>query len=796
MHHHEHDENSAPDQARDKKPTDAEAYLASGVAGSQPPQEEKGAISGERDETAAGFHSIYETLRFGLREMGVRRSLKTLLKTNQKDGFDCPSCAWPDPDGQRKMAEFCENGVKAVASEATTKRLTPEIFSLHSIEEMLAQPDVWYETLGRITHPMVRRKGSRHYQPISWKDAFEMVGRTLQSLSSPNEASFYTSGRASNEAAFLYGLFARQFGTNNLPDCSNMCHESSGTGLSEVIGFGKATVRIEDFALADSIFVIGQNPGTCHPRMLTELQTAVRNGCKIVSINPLLETGLIRFKNPQEPLHMIGRATEIACLFLPVKINGDVALLKGIMKEMVEADDRADGKVLAHDFIDHHTEGFAAFVQNLRAESWEAILQGSGLSRDLIREAAQIAMASKRMICSWAMGITQHENGIANVQEIVNFALLRGQIGRRGAGICPMRGHSNVQGDRTVGIWEKMSPEFLAALGKEFNFSPPEEQGLDTVRTIEAMHQGRVKVFIGLGGNFLAATPDTNYTSEAIERCKLTVQISTKLNRGHLITGQEALIFPCLGRTEVDLQESGEQFVSVEDTTGVIHMSRGVLAPASDHLRSEPNIIAAIARATLGARTTVKWEELVGNYDRIREHIEHVVPGFTQYNVRVRQPGGFYLPNAPYEGNFKTPSARAKFSVHPIPVHDLTDRKLLLTTLRSHDQFNTTIYSENDRYRGISNGRRIVFMNRANIAELGFAKGDWVNLISHFEGEVRRAKQFKIVEYDIPVGCAASYYPETNVLVPIRNVADGSNQPASKSIVITLEATGASTIHS
>jgi molybdopterin-dependent oxidoreductase alpha subunit len=789
VHRHEHDENSAPNQADGQKPTDLEAHLAVGVQGAQTPLEEKGAQEGRRELTAAGFHSIYETVHYGVREMGVKRSFQTLLKVNQKDGFDCPSCAWPDPDGHRKTAEFCENGVKAVSSEATTNTLNPEVFARHSISEMLAHSDFWLEELGRITHPMFRGKGQDHYVPISWEEAFDLIGEELRSLSSPDEASFYTSGRASNEAAFLYGLFARQFGTNNLPDCSNMCHESSGTGLTEVIGFGKATVRIEDFACADAIFVIGQNPGTCHPRMLTELQKAARNGCRIVSVNPLIESGLIRFKNPQEALHLLGSGTELACLFLPVRINGDVALLKGIMKEMLEEDERSGGKVLAHDYIEHHTEGFEAFAEDLRKESWERIVESSGISRELIREAAGVAMESQRMICSWAMGITQHRNGVANVQSIVNFALLKGQIGRRGAGICPVRGHSNVQGDRTVGIWEKMSPEFLAALGKEFGFAPPEKHGHDTVCTIEAMHQGKVKVFVGLGGNFLAATPDTNYTSEAIQRCKLTVQISTKLNRAHLITGEQALILPCLGRTEVDVQKAGKQFLSVEDTTGVVHMSRGVLPPASRYLRSEPAIIVGIARATLQDKTTVDWQALADDYDRIRDHIERVVPGFTQYNVRVRQPGGFYLPNPPYQGRFKTPSARAKFSVHPIPQHDLTDGRLLLTTVRSHDQFNTTIYSENDRYRGISDGRRVVFLNGKDMTRLGIHQDQWVDLISHFESETRRAERFKAIEYQIPAGCAAAYYPETNVLVPIRSVAEKSNQPVSKSIVITIEPT-------
>jgi molybdopterin-dependent oxidoreductase alpha subunit len=787
MHRHEHDENSAPNQQHTLQPSDLDAHLAVGVDGAQPPLEEKGADEGKRETIAAGFHSIYETAHHGLREMGIKRTLQTLRKINQKDGFDCPSCAWPDPDGHRKKAEFCENGAKAVASEATTKKLTPEVFRKHPISEMLKRSDFWLEELGRIMHPMFRRKGSDFYEPISWQDAFDVIGRELRSLDSPNQASFYTSGRASNEAAFLYGLFARQFGTNNLPDCSNMCHESSGTGLTEVIGFGKATIRIEDFACADSIFVIGQNPGTCHPRMLTELQKAERNGCRIVSINPLMETGLMKFKNPQEPLHMLGSGTDMACLFLPIRINGDVAVLKGIMKEMLEEDERTGGKVLAHDFIAHHTEGFGEFARDIRATSWEEIVENSGVSRDLIREAANVAITSKRMICSWAMGITQHRNGVGNVQTIVDFALLKGQIGKKGAGICPMRGHSNVQGDRTVGIWEKMSPEFLKALGEEFQFKPPEKHGFDTVCTIEAMHKGDVKVFVGLGGNFLAATPDTNYTSEAMERCRLTVQISTKLNRSHLITGEQALILPCLGRTDADVQRSGQQFLTVEDTTGVVHLSRGLLAPESPEWRSEPAIIAGMAKASLNGKSTVDWQALIDDYDRIREHIEHVVPGFTQYNARVREPGGFYLPNAPHEGKFKTSSARARFTVHPIPKHPLRDGMLLLTTIRSHDQFNTTIYSEKDRYRGISHGRRVLFMNREDMARLGIAQDQWVDIISHFENEERRAERFKAVEYQIPPRCAAAYYPETNVLVPVRNVAEKSNQPVSKSLVITLE---------
>jgi molybdopterin-dependent oxidoreductase alpha subunit len=784
---HPQDENSAPNQA-DAQPAVKDAHLAKGVPGAEVPVDDYPRKTGKRDRSAAGVSSIWETVHRGAREMGVKRSLKTLLSLNQKDGYDCPSCAWPDPDDDRKTAEFCENGAKAVASEATRKRITPEFFAQNTIADLLNQTDLWMDQQGRLTHPMWRRPGAEHYEAISWPDAFALIGRELNALASPNEASFYTSGRASNEAAFMYGLYARQFGTNNLPDCSNMCHESSGLGLTETIGIGKSTVKIEDFTLADSIFIIGQNPGTCHPRMLTELEKAAKGGCKIVSVNPLPETGMIRFKNPQHPLALLGTGTPIASLFLPVRVNGDVALFKGLMKEMLEKDRAAGGKLLAHDFIAHHTEGFDALVRDLDATSWDVIVKESGVTRELIAEGAAIALASERMICAWAMGITQHGSGVANVKSIVNFALLRGQIGRRGAGLCPVRGHSNVQGDRTVGIWEKMSPAFLNALGNEFGFKPPEPHGLDTVKTIQAMQEGKVKVFVSLGGNFLSATPDTHYTSEAIARCRLTVQIATKLNRAHLITGEQALILPCLGRTEKDMQASGEQFVTVEDTTGVVHMSRGVLPPASDHLMSETAIVGRMAQATLDGRTTVDWQALIDDYDRIREHIEHVVPGFVQYNKRVREPGGFYLPNGPREGIFPTKSGRAHFTVNEIPRHDLGDGRLLLTTVRSHDQFNTTIYGENDRYRGVFGGRRVIFMNADDIRERNLTENQIVDIVSHFGAERRRAAKFKVVPYEIPRGCAAAYYPETNVLVPVAAVAVGSNQPASKSIPITLEA--------
>ncbi len=741
---------------------------------------------GKRDTTAAGFHAIAQTLKIGARE-GLVRTTIGLTAVNKKGGFDCPSCAWPDPDGRRQPAEFCENGAKAVAWEATSKRVEPEFFARHSIAELAAHPERWLGDQGRITHPMVLRRGSQHYEPIAWVDAFQMIAGELNALASPDEAMFYTSGRTSNEAAFLYQLFVRQFGTNNLPDCSNMCHESSGLGLNRSIGIGKGTVKLSDFDHADSIFIVGQNPGTNHPRMLSELENAVRNGCKIVSVNPLAETGMLRFKHPQSPRDMLGRGTAIASLFLPVRINGDIAALKGIMKEMLAMDEQSGGKVFDHKFIAEKTFGYDAFVADLRATSWDEILESSGLSRELIRQAAEIAAASERMITCWAMGLTQHKNGVGNVQTIVNFNLLRGQIGRVGAGVCPVRGHSNVQGDRTMGVWEQMSDRFMNALGKEFNFTPPAKHGYDTVQGLQAMHEGRVKVFFGMGGNFLSAGPDTEYAAEAFRRSRLSVQVSTKLNRNHLITGEQALILPCRGRTEKDLQAGGEQFVSCENSMGVVQESRGVLSPASKDLMSEVGIVCHLAAATLGSRSTVDWLALCGSYDLIRDHIERVIPGFDDYNRRIREPGGFYLPNPPRDKcEFKTDTGKANFVVHPIPRIALEPGQLLMMSLRSHDQFNTTIYGENDRYRGVFNGRRVIFMNAEDIRELGFVPGQWVDLTSHFEGQQRHCRQFMIVPYDIPRRCAATYYPETNPLVPLRHVADGSNQPASKSIVITL----------
>ena len=631
------------------------------------------------------------------------------------------------------------------------------------------------------------RRNATHYEPISWNDTFELIGDELNALNYPDQAIFYTSGRTSNEAAFLYQLFVRQFGTNNLPDCSNMCHESSGTALSETIGIGKGTVILEDFNKAEAIFVIGQNPGTNHPRMLTSLQAAKRNGCKIVHINPLPEVGMTRFKHPQDIIGLFGSGTLIADLFVQVRINGDVALLKGIMKAVLAEEERHPGTVLNHEFIARHTTGFEDLVAALRVIEWSEVVEQSGVSQLRIEEAARIFIDSNRTIFCWAMGLTQHRNAVANIQEIVNLMLMRGQIGMPGAGLCPVRGHSNVQGDRTMGIWESPPDAFLDRLGYEFNFEPPRKPGVDTVNAIHAMHDGQGKVFFALGGNFLSATPDTEFTGAALRRCRLTAHVSTKLNRSHLVTGEQALILPCLGRTEVDIQESGAQFVTTENSMGVVQSSSGSLEPASDQLLSETQIVARLARATLSKRTAVDWESFANDYDKIRSSIERVIPGFENYNSRVREPGGFYLPNAARERVFNTKSGKAAFTTHELPNHKLQENQFLMMTIRSHDQFNTSVYSGNDRYRGVSNGRRVVFLNKMDIDRTGLQPHQIVDLVSHFEGEERVARRFTVVPYDIPIQCAATYFPEANVLVPVGSVAEKSNTPASKSVVISIK---------
>jgi molybdopterin-dependent oxidoreductase alpha subunit len=739
------------------------------------------------EHVAAGMPAVVSAMKHAVREMGPVRGTRELFLLNQFQGFDCPGCAWPDPHDHRSVQEYCENGAKAVAEEATTARVTPEFFAEHAIDELAAHDDFWIGKRGRLTHPMYRAPGATHYTPIAWRDAYDLIARELTALDSPDEAVFYTSGRTSNEAAFVYQLLARQLGTNNLPDCSNMCHESSGYALSQSIGIGKGTVTLEDFDLADVILLIGQNPGTNHPRMLSALQRCARNGAQIISVNPLRETGLLRFKHPQELLRLIGSGTPLSTQFLQVRINGDMALLRGIAKVVIELG------AVDREFIANHTDGFESWAAAVRAEPWERIEALSGISHAEIETTARIVARGKRVIACWAMGLTQHKNGVATIQEVMNLLLMRGMFGVPGAGACPVRGHSNVQGDRTMGIWEQMPAHFHDALDREFGFQSPRAHGYDVVNAIRAMHEGRAKVFVGMGGNFLSATPDTVVTADALRRCRLTVQISTKLNRGHLITGRQALILPCLGRTEVDDQASGRQFVTVEDSMSVVHQSRGGLAPASTELKSETAIVCDIADRVFGTRTSVRWSDMRDNYDLIRDHISHVVPGFGDYNHRVRDPGGFYLGNPARERQFTTPSGRAQFMTHPV-THALEDeaastapaRHYLLMTMRSHDQFNTTIYGLDDRYRGIKNERRIVLINEADLAAEGLAPRAVVDVTSHWHGQTRLARKFVVLPYDVPRGCLAAYYPETNVLVPLDSVADGSNQPTSKSIVVTL----------
>jgi len=794
-------EKKLPSVARgtSKTPDDPRAPKAGEVPtpGAQSPEEVEKTVLREPHHVAAGVRAVGESIKFTMRETGLTRGLRDWLKINKKDGFDCQSCAWPNPDDDRHVFEFCENGVKALTSEATRKKITPEFFREHSISDLQKQTDYWLELQGRLVHPMIKRAGAMHYEPIEWRDAFEVMARELNALPSPEAAVFYTSGRTSNEAAFLYQLFARQFGTNNLPDCSNMCHESSGAALNESIGIGKGCVTLADFEQAEAIFIVGQNPGTNHPRMMTTLEHAKRNGAVIVSINPMPEPGLMRVvnPNPQEysnPFEFAGRmllnkGRVLSDLWLPVRVNGDMAAFRGIMKEMLAAEEAQPGSVFARDFIDQFTTGFAEFMEHLRATPWDVITAASGLTRDQIKQAAAIAQHSKRTVCCWAMGLTQHKNAVATIQEVMNFLLLGGNIGRPGAGPCPVRGHSNVQGDRTMGIWERMNDKFMARLGAEFQFTPPKEHGTDTVETIKQMKRGHIRFFFGLGGNFLAASPDTEYTAEALQSCRLTAHVSTKLNRSHLITGEIALILPCLGRSEVDHQESGEQFVTVEDSMGIISPSRGHAEPASPDLRSEPAIIAGLANATLGKRSTVDWTSLVGNYDRIRDHIEHVIPGFEKFNERVRDEI-FYLPNdARDRRKFNNAEGKAKFIISKLEPLTLQQGEYLMTTVRSHDQFNTTIYGLNDRYRGVYNGRRVIFMNPEDVAAAGLQQGQMVDLTSFYQSEERVARHFMIAPMEIARDCTATYFPEGNVLVSINNTAERSNTPASKSIIIRIK---------
>lgn len=759
---------------------------------SKPPAtdpDESELVVAEPKTWAVGAPAVAHALQISQRQMGTRRSALTLLKVNQKDGFDCPGCAWPE-GSERSHFEFCENGAKAVAEEATLRRVTPEFFAEHSVAELAGRTDYWLGQQGRLTEPMYKEPGATHYRPVGWDEALRLVAAEL-TAGTPDEAVFYTSGRTSNEAAFAYQLLVRRLGTNNLPDCSNMCHESSGSALGETLGVGKGSVSLEDLYKADLILVVGQNPGTNHPRMLTALEKAKKAGASIVAVNPLPEAGLMRFKNPQKAAGVLGSGTPLSDEFLQIRVNGDLALFRALNQLLLEAEDEAPGTVLDHEFIAGYTHGFEKFAKDVRQTSWDDVLAATGLTREQIESVAARVRRSERIIVCWAMGLTQHKNSVATIREVVNFLLLRGNVGRPGAGVCPVRGHSNVQGDRTMGIYEKPSTAFLDALGTEFSFAPPREHGYDTVESIRAMRDGKVRVFFALGGNFVAATPDTAVTEAGLRRCKLTVQVSTKLNRSHAVTGEAALILPCLGRTERDEQAGVEQFVTVEDSMSMVHKSRGRLSPASAHLRSEVAVVAGLGRALFGDDDQVDWSGLAGNYDLIRDHIEHVVPGFTDFNRRVREPDGFQLPHGPRDSRtFPTATGKANFTVNDLEVLRVPAGALLLQTVRSHDQYNTTIYGLDDRYRGVRQGRRVVFVHPDDIRELGLRDAQTVDLTSEWsDGVVRRAEAFRVVSYPTARGCAAAYFPETNVLVPLDSTAETSNTPTSKSIVVRLEPT-------
>lgn len=742
---------------------------------------------------AAGLPAVLVSLQRGIEQMGVARTALSLAKLNQRKGFDCPGCAWPETPGHRKHAEFCENGAKAVAEEATKRTVGPDFFAAHSIADLLGRTEYWLGQQGRLTHPMVLRPGATHYEPIGWDDANRIIADELTALDSPHDAIFYTSGRTSNEAAFLYQLMIRSYGTNNMPDCSNMCHESSGSALTASIGIGKGSVSVPDIENADLILIAGQNPGTNHPRMLSTLEKAKENGARVIAVNPLPEAGLLRFKDPQKVHGVIGDGATISDDFLQIRIGGDMALFQGLAKMLVDADDAAPGTVLDRAFIDAHTAGFDEWLDHIRRVDLEVVLEATGLKSHQLHDTARALIDSNATIICWAMGLTQQTHGVATIEEAVNLLLMRGMIGKPGAGVCPVRGHSNVQGDRTMGIWEKMPETFLSALDTEFGITSPREHGLDAVEAIRAMRDRPGTVFMAMGGNFVSATPDTGVTEAALRGCSLTVQVSTKLNRSHLVHGRTALILPSLGRTDTDIQATGKQFVTVEDSMSMVHRSRGGLTPSSPHMRSEVAIICGVAEALFGSDHPVPWNSFAADYDLIRDSISRVVPGFENFNTKVRQKEGFGLPHPPRDSRtFETNTGKANFAINDLVWLPVPAGRLMLQTMRSHDQYNTTIYGLDDRYRGVKGGRRVLFVNTRDIEALGYRDGDHVDLTSEWtrhDGSIeeRRADNFRLVAYPTPVGNAAAYYPETNPLIPLDHVADKSNTPVSKAILIRIE---------
>lgn len=756
-----------------------------------------------RKDHAVGIPGVAHAMQHSLREMGPVRTAETLLTLNQAGGYDCMSCAWADPDAaERSPFEFCENGAKAVASEATRKRVKPQLFADYTIDQLREHSDYWLNRQGRLTRPMFKDADSDHYIAVSWERAFDLVAEQLAALDDPDEAIFYTSGRTSNEAAFLYQLFVRGYGTNNLPDCSNMCHESSGTALTETIGIGKGSVPLRDLETAKLIVIAGQNPGTNAPRMLSALEKAKDTGATIVSVNPLPEAGLANYRNPQRPKGVIGKGTPMADIHLQIKLDGDQALFKGIGKVLLEAERAGEhtlsmDHVFDHDFIDRYCSGFDEWTQHLDDTAWEEIETATGLTRAEITEVGRLFLHSNQTVIAWAMGLTQHKNSVPTIKEITNIILSQGNLGRPGAGLLPVRGHSNVQGDRTMGIFERMPAAFHDRIDEEFHFTSPRETGTDVVNAVRAMRDGKAKFFLGMGGNFVKAAPDSDVTESALESCEMTVQVSTKLNHSHFITGKRALILPTLGRTDQDIQRGGPQYVTVEDSMAMVHESIGKLQPPAQDLHSEVAIICHLALALLcdqdgspkPGTPQVDWVELMNDYSRIRGYIQDVVPGFNDFEERLAVPGGFKLPHPPHDSRtFPTDTGKAKLTVNELYYPEVPAGHVILQSLRSHDQFNTTIYGEDDRYRGIYNGRRVVFLHRDDIAGLGLYNDEMVDIISVWtDGRERRAKDFRVVEYDTARGSAAAYYPETNVLVPLDSTAEGSNTPTSKSVIVRFE---------
>lgn len=736
-------------------------------------------------KAAAGIKAIYISVLQIADRMSFFKAFKVLSKLNQKQGIDCPGCAWPDPDHRSKLGEFCENGIKAIAEEAMDNNVGPSFFEKYSIEDLQNQSDYWLGQQGRLTHPMAILPNETHYKSISWEKAYKLVGKELSVLNDPNEAAFYTSGRTSNEAAFLYQLFVRMYGTNNLPDCSNMCHESSGAALSETVGIGKGSVTLDDLYKAELILIFGQNPGTNHPRMLVALEKAKKNGAKVVSINPLKEPGLVNFKNPQTAKGLAGVGTTISDLYLQLKINEDVALLKAIMFKLFEKSE-ANPEILDNEFIQQKTEGFIKFKNEILSNNIDELIERTGLKETEINELVALIASRKKIITCWGMGLTQHVNGVDNIREVVNLLLLKGSIGKEGAGTCPVRGHSNVQGDRTMGIAERPSRKLLDKISENFGFTPPKEHGYSVVDAIKAMHEEKLKVFIGMGGNFLSAAPDTNYTAEAFNKCDLTVHISTKLNRSHLTHGKIGLILPSMGRTDKFIQNGKEQFITVENSMGVVQSSQGRLTPPSEFVESEPIIVANIAKATLKT-SKIDWDYLTNDFGNIRDLIAKTVAGFDDFNERIKNPIGFELPNGARTGNFTTPSGKAHFTVNKINEEEIDTDEFLMMTIRSHDQFNTTIYGLDDRYRGIHNGRMVVFMNKQDVIDKGLQKGSLVKLCNNYDNVNREVSGFTVVPYDIPKGCVATYFPEANPLVPLHLQARISQTPSSKSVKVKIE---------